>query len=238
MTLRVAVLVDGDNLGASRSGEVLATAARYGTVDLARVYLDAQRGGGWHEQAGFRLQHAGTGKNASDLLLAIEAMELALRGAFDHFVIATSDGDFSHLARRLRELGRPVSVVGEAKSPVALRSACSSFHELLPSSPAQCSDSRPPMPEDIGQPACTSLDDKIRKVIAANSKKGEGVPIARFGQLMQQKHHLTVNALPEGNWRNYLAARPELYDLDPRGPQAKVRFKREGFGQTTALAAE
>ena len=47
--------------------------------------------------------HAGTGKNASDLLLALDAVELALRGDVDHFVIASSDGDFSHLALRLRE---------------------------------------------------------------------------------------------------------------------------------------
>ncbi|MEY8842999.1 NYN domain-containing protein [Cribrihabitans sp. XS_ASV171] len=235
MALRVAVLVDGDNLGAARGEEVLALAARQGAVDLARVYLDAQRGSGWHEQAGFRLQHAGTGKNASDLLMAIEAMELALREGFDCFVLATSDGDFSHLARRLRKLGVQVMVAGEAKTPLALREAGHSFHEMAPVNPPPCPA---PGKSQGASPGGTSLDGLVRRVIAANSKNGAGMSIARLGQVMYEKHAVSASSLPEGNWRSYFAARPDLYDADTPGPEAKVRFKREGFGLPRPLAAE
>ncbi|XZQ28139.1 NYN domain-containing protein [Rhodobacter capsulatus] len=91
---------------------------------------------------GFRLMHAGTGKNASDLLLALDAMELALREGVTRFVIASSDRDFSHLAQRLREYGRQVTGIGETKTPQIFRDACETFLTLP----------LPPVPKDAPQP--------------------------------------------------------------------------------------
>ncbi|MEZ5723187.1 MAG: NYN domain-containing protein [Paracoccaceae bacterium] len=79
---------------------------------------------------GIRFVHAGTGKNAADLLLSIDAVELALREGYEMFVIASSDGDFSHLAIRLRETGHLVVGCGVATAPARFRTACSRFVEL------------------------------------------------------------------------------------------------------------
>ena len=132
MTERLAVLVDGDNVSGAYASRIAAAAREHGAPDVMRVYADAGCKSEWLSAPGFRMIHAGCGKNASDLLLAIDAMELALSNRLDRFVLVSSDGDFSHLALRLREYGYPVLGMGEVKAPASFRSACSSFAELAP----------------------------------------------------------------------------------------------------------
>ena len=217
----VAVLVDGDNFSGKHAALILKVAKDMGDPTVARVYADAQRQSEWHKAVGFRLIHAGTGKNASDLLLVIDAMEFALGKGIGCFVIVSSDGDFTHLAQRVREHGARVTGVGEAKAPLAFRAACSSFVEI---------DSAPSV---VLVPKATSgvtdLDRKIRALIAAQSREGSGMKIAALGQMMHARHGTRITAHGAPTWRAYLTARPDLYDLVPRGPEAKVRFRPAGF---------
>lgn len=215
MVQSLAVLVDGDNVSGKNAEQVLSIAARYGDPIVVRAYLDAQRSSDWHGAAGYRLLHAGTGKNASDLLLSLDAMELVMSGRIMNFVIATSDGDFSHLSIRLREHGARVIGVGEAKAPQTFRASCADFVELAPVQRIRL------VPRSA--PTEMTLDQKICAMIAAQGKKGAGLPITVLGRLMHQQHKIGINTFPEKNWRSYLAARPHLYSLDPRGPDAKVR---------------
>src|SRR5690606_9558333 len=99
---RIAVHVDGDNLSASHACAVVACATRLGQTVVARVYGNVRNLPRWDAEPAFRLMHSGTGKNATDVLMTIEAVELAHAAAADGFVLATSDGDFAHLARHLR----------------------------------------------------------------------------------------------------------------------------------------
>lgn len=221
MNERVAVLVDGDNISAMLAPAITEIAAGAGQLDAMRVYADARRSKGWHEATGYRLIHAGEGKNASDLLLVIDAMELALRNDFQSFVIASSDGDFVHLAHRLREMGRRVIGIGERKAPPSFRHACNSFTEV--SSASGCTASNP------REGIASQLDRDIRSVIAAHSRNGEGILIAELAPKMHARFGTRISTRPERTWRAYLLARSELYDLDPRGPNAKVRFKPGGF---------
>jgi hypothetical protein len=216
---RIAVLVDGDNVSPALAARIAAEAALHGRTDIVRVYTDAHRETEWHSAAGFRLMHAGTGKNAADLLLSIDAMELALSNGFDGFVIASSDGDFAHLAQRLREYGLNVIGMGETKAPASFRSACNAFVEI-----GSATKARP-----VPTAKCSQLDHKIRAIIAGHSKKGSGMRIADLAPKMHSLHQTRISQQPEGNWRAYLSARPHLYDLDPRGPEAKVRFRPDGF---------
>lgn len=116
MTSRMAVLVDGDNVGGKYAGEILAIAAQHGIPTMVRVYLDAQRPSDWHGVTGYRMIHAGSGKNASDALLSIDAVEMALTKSIDNFAIVSSDRDFGHVAQRLREYGATVTGIGEANT--------------------------------------------------------------------------------------------------------------------------
>ncbi|SDE47058.1 NYN domain-containing protein [Rhodobacter capsulatus] len=229
----VAVLVDGDNLSAKYAGQIALWSRDLGTVTVRRVYLDAQKTSDWQGgPKGFRLMHAGTGKNASDLLLALDAMELALREGVNRFVIASSDRDFSHLALRLREYGRQVTGIGETKTPKIFRDACETFLTLSP--PAQPKEAPqpvakpmqkaapPPAPKAAAAPV-PELDRKIMGIIAEYQEPGLGLGIVRLQELISSIHKVKIGDTPEGTWRAYLTARPTFYDLDPRGPQARVR---------------
>lgn len=217
----VAVLVDGDNISGKHAERILSIASGYGDLKVVRVYVDAQRPSDWHGAIGYRMLHAGTGKNASDLLLALDAMELALSSDMRSFVIASSDGDFAHVAFRLREYGARVVGIGENKAPRAFRACCTDFVELE----ARQAVSLVPKP----QSGVTEMDLMIRAMIAEHSKLGAGMRIAELSPKMHSRHDVRISSYPERSWRAYLAARPTLYDLDPRGPEAKVRFRPEGF---------
>jgi uncharacterized protein (TIGR00288 family) len=221
MAQRVSVLVDGDNISGKHAGRILSVAARQGDLTVVRVYADAQRPSEWHGAIGYRLLHAGTGKNAADILLALDAMELLLSGDICCFVIASSDGDFAHLATRLREHGARVIGIGEEKAPHSFRACCSDFVEI-----GTTSAIRLVAPSATG---VTELDRQIRGMIATHSKKAEGMRMAELGPKMHSQHGVRISTQPERSWRAYLAARPALYDLDPRGPDAMVRFRPEGF---------
>jgi hypothetical protein len=214
----VAVLVDGDNISAKHAAAILALAATYGEATITRVYLDAQRAGDWSGVVGYRLIHAGTGKNAADILLALDAMELALTKGVRHFVIASSDGDFTHIAQRLREAGAKVIGAGEAKAPPAFRASTTQFVEL----------GAKPVVKLVVQPqiALSLLDTKVRDVIISNDEASKGVKLSTLGAEMLKRHGVNTSQLTESNWRAYLAARPAIFDLDPKGPEARVRFRK------------
>ena len=50
-----------------------------------------------------------------------------------------------------------------------------------------------------------------------------------LGPKMHSQHRVCISDHPERKWRTYLAARPALFEMDPRGPEARVRFRPEGF---------
>jgi hypothetical protein len=223
VTRRIAVLVDGDNISASHSSQVLSEAKKLGRVDIARVYAASNHQSDWLTTPGYRLMHAGAGKNSADLLLCIDAMELALIGGLENFVIVTSDGDFKHIAQRLRERGLHVLGLGEAKAPKSFRLACTEFGLLKTRHTCRNATAIP----EGGN--FSKLDLNIRTMIAQHSENGGGMRIVDLAPKMHTAHGTRISTYPERNWRAYLTQRPALYDLDPRGAEAHVRFRAEGF---------
>ncbi|MEC5414705.1 NYN domain-containing protein [Aurantimonas sp. C2-5-R2] len=218
---RVAVLVDGDNMSAKHSARVLSEADKLGRIDVARVYAAANRPSDWLTTPGYRFLHAGAGKNAADLLLSIDAMELALVGGIEAFVLATSDRDFTHLAQRLRERGLYVLGLGEHKATEDFRLSCTEFFPL---------SSGKSDPHLVAAPnGISDLDQKIRSMIAQQSVNGRGMLISLLGQKMHSAHGTQISTYPERTWRAYLSTRPTLYEIETRGPEAMVRFRSGGF---------
>jgi uncharacterized protein (TIGR00288 family) len=134
---RVAVLVDCDNVQPPILDHALRFAAQFGRVVIRRGYGNAMTlgGGRWQaklvEQAftpSLQYQYA-SGKNTADIALALDAMEMLFDEMTDTFCIVTSDSDFAHLCRKLRERGALVCIVGEEKTPSALRNASDHFSE-------------------------------------------------------------------------------------------------------------
>ena len=135
---RVAVLVDCDNTSPDVLEHALRVVAQFGRVVLRRGYGNhATLANKWQE-ALVRLaftpclqyQYA-SGKNTSDIALALDALEALFDERADTFCLVTSDSDFAYLCRKLRERGGTVHIVGEAKTPDALRNASDQFFEWV-----------------------------------------------------------------------------------------------------------
>jgi NYN domain-containing protein len=220
MSPRISVFVDGENVSAVYGEAILRIAALHGQVDFIRVYGNACALPAWKEMPGYRLIHAGTGKNATDILLVIDAMERALNGACEVILIASSDRDFTHLAVRLRERGLKVIGVGEAKTSDQFRAVCTKF-ELMEKQVEQ----RQPAGQVITPATASGLDQTVREIISINSTNGQGMLLKDLGVLMHSKHGIRISTYPEKTWRGYLKSRLKFFDLDPPGPDARVRFR-------------
>ncbi|EGV35367.1 NYN domain-containing protein [Neisseria weaveri] len=131
---KLAVLIDADNAPADIIDRLLAEIAKYGIASVKRIYGDWSHGLSKWKAA--LLPHAiipvqqfayTKGKNATDMALVIDAMDLLYSGNFDGFCIVSSDSDFTRLASRLRESGLTVYGFGEKKTPEAFRKACDKF---------------------------------------------------------------------------------------------------------------
>src|SRR6201991_3111948 len=140
---RFAVLIDADNTSAQIAAGLFEEVAKFGEASVRRIYGDFsnQRLKSW---TGILQKYAidpyqqfayTTGKNASDIALVIDAMDLLHSGRFDGFCLVSSDSDFTRLASRLREQGADVYGFGAEKTPKSFRQACRRFiltENLLP----------------------------------------------------------------------------------------------------------
>jgi len=133
--LKLAVLIDADNVPYSNIKGMLEEIARYGTPTFKRIYGDWTKPtlSGWKtvllENAITPVQQYSytSGKNSSDSALIIDAMDILYTGQVDGFCIISSDSDFTRLATRLREAGKKVFGIGEKKTPYAFIAACNKF---------------------------------------------------------------------------------------------------------------
>ena len=133
--VRLAVLIDGENASPRHARAVFEAAETLGETGVRRIYGDFSNGrlACWsaairdfamvpcHQPAHVR------GKNAADIALAIDAMDLSYRAGLGGFVLVSSDSDFTRLAQRLREGGFAVFGFGENRTPRAFRNACHRF---------------------------------------------------------------------------------------------------------------
>jgi uncharacterized LabA/DUF88 family protein len=133
--LRLAVLIDADNIPYSNIKGMLEEIAKYGTPTFKRIYGDWTKPtlSGWKtvllENAITPIQQYSytKGKNSSDSALIIDAMDILYTGGVDGFCIVSSDSDFTRLATRLREAGKKVFGMGEKKTPFPFIASCNKF---------------------------------------------------------------------------------------------------------------
>lgn len=142
--LRLAVLIDADNVPYSNVKGMMEEIALYGTPTFKRIYGDWTKPtlSGWKtvllENAITPVQQYSytTGKNSTDSAMIIDAMDILYSGKVDGFCLVSSDSDFTRLATRLREAGMRVIGIGERKTPNAFIVACDKFiyFEIIKSS--------------------------------------------------------------------------------------------------------
>lgn len=133
--IRLAVLIDADNIPSANVHGMLQEIAKYGTPTFKRIYGDWTNPllTGWKgvllENAITPIQQYGytKGKNATDSAMIIDAMDILYTDKVDGFCIVSSDSDFTRLATRLREAGMLVIGMGEKKTPNPFIVACDKF---------------------------------------------------------------------------------------------------------------
>jgi hypothetical protein len=213
----LAVLIDADNIPAKYAHEIMREITTYGEPALRRVYGDWSSAalGNWKKvvvELGLvaNQETANTkGKNASDIGLVIDAMDILHTGRFDGFVLVSSDSDFTALANRLRENGVEVSGIGERKAPVSLRNVCNRFIliENIVSTEKEADK-----PQKAGKAEQTASDRQpaskaiplVIKAMESIDAEGEWFSLGQLGQYI-------TRANPDFDPRTY--GSPKLSDL-------------------------
>ena len=133
--LNIALLIDSDNVSPRYISGILSELSKYGKITIRRMYGDwsQDRLHSWMKCSSRYsltpvMQPNNTpGKNASDIGLIIDAMDILYTGDVQGFCLVSSDGDFNKLATRLREAGKFVIGMGEKKTPESFRASCERF---------------------------------------------------------------------------------------------------------------
>ena len=188
--LRIALLIDGDNISAKYLNSILDELTEVGIVNIKRIYGDWTRPE-MHSWGRELLNRSITpmqqfsnvsGKNATDSALIIDAMDILYNKEVDAFAIVSSDSDFTRLANRLQESGKSVIGMGEAKTPDSFRNACTRFVQLenLLSSHGEI-----PTKSDLSQ---RGVEHVIAKAIRDNENAGKETSLGEVGNRLRKKY--------------------------------------------------
>lgn len=134
----IALLIDADNASPGSLDPVLTVLAELGNVNIRRVYGNWKKAElkGWadrtlsHGIEPFQQFDLTKGKNATDMKMTIDAMDLLFRGRVTGFGIMSSDSDFTPLAMRIRQEGIAVYGFGTDRTPEGFRAACTRFIDV------------------------------------------------------------------------------------------------------------
>lgn len=230
---RLAVLIDADNTSAKIVDGLFEEIAKLGEASVRRIYGDFSnpRSKGWTDVLA---KHAiipqqqfayTTGKNASDITLVIDAMDLLHSGRFDGFCLVSSDSDFTRLAARIREQGVDVFGFGEHKTPESFRQACRRFvytENLLTPVPNSQDPASPPKPL---QPA-SAATPIIKRIVTQIDSEDGWVTLGEVGTQL-------ANLVSDFDPRTYgcrklsdLVRKTEAFDIEEqKGGAVRIRRK-------------
>lgn len=223
---RIALLIDADNAPAAKIDVILAEVARHGVANVRRAYGNwkSQHLVGWekvlHEYAIRPIQQFAysTGKNASDMAMVIDAMDLMYARNLDGFAIVSSDADFTPLVMRLLTEGMKVYGFGESKTPLAFRSACSRFTYL----------------EALGAETEADEASSVASTGASTrSARKTGAEMRQDTRLVQMLRTAVTSAADgEDGWANLSAVGGQI------GNQASFDSRNYGYAKFSGLVAE
>ncbi len=243
---RLAVLIDADNASARIADGLFEEIAKLGEASVRRIYGDFShsRSKGW---ADVLSKHAiipqqqfayTTGKNASDITLVIDAMDLLHSSRFDGFCLVSSDSDFTRLAARIREQGVDVFGFGEQKTPESFRQACRRFFytENLVPAVASSSMENAVAAKPLQQPAeATKI---LTRVIKQMESEDGWVALGGVGTQL-------ANLAPDFDPRTFgfrklsdLVRKTGRFEIDqPEGGVMRIRIKQSAQGKKKSQPA-
>jgi uncharacterized protein (TIGR00288 family) len=174
----IALLIDADNTTPEGIDPVLTVMAELGQVNIRRAYGNFAKDNlaRWDKitnKFGIRPQQqfdVSKGKNATDMAMTIDAIDLLYQGKVDGFGIMTSDSDFTPLVTRLRQDGIVVYGFGEAKTPDAFKSVCTRFidiKQLIANAAADRAGDTPGNSKRAKKSTSESVDEDLMELITA-----------------------------------------------------------------------
>lgn len=187
---RIALLIDADNVSHNKIAAMLAELSKYGVANVRRAYGDwaSPSMKGWtarlHEHAIRPIQQFSysKGKNATDIALVIDAMELLYTQELDAFCIASSDADFTPLVMQLRANGHDVYGFGERKTPDPFVNACTTFLYLDRLGEEGSATAKPELPVVAESVDATAEAKKARK--STSGAKASKPPLSQDAKLV------------------------------------------------------
>lgn len=227
---RLAILIDADNASARIAPGLFEEIAKIGEASVRRIYGDfsGMRLKPWADilttHAIMPNQNFATtvGKNASDIALVIDAMDLLHSDRFDGFCLVSSDSDFTRLAARIREQGIDVYGFGEQKTPESFVRACRRFiytENLLPDRPSSEHTERLATPPAATKKPPTAAIPLIKTAITQLDDKDGWVPLGGVGNRL-------AALASDFDARNY--GQPKLAELVEKTGAFEVRRKESG----------
>ncbi len=236
MEVKLAVLIDGDNIPSAYVKEMMEEIAKYGNPTIKRIYGDWTKPHliKWKnillENAVTPIQQYGytQGKNATDSAMIIDAMDILYSGKVDGFCLVSSDSDFTRLATRLREAGMNVIGIGEKKTPSPFIVACDRFIyiEILKDQTKEASREKETKKSDNQYDKITS---KVIKLIASTisdlADEDGWAFLGDVGSLLQKKQ-------PNFDSRNFgfqkltpMINSIDKFEIESRENQGRGKYK-------------
>ena len=223
----VALLIDADNASLGSLDQVLAALAEHGDLTIRRAY------GNWFKSTlkawdpeltrrGIRpVQQSDPvrGKNATDLALVIDAVDLHHTIRPDVYALVSSDSDYAPLAHFLRERGVQVIGFGRANTAESFRVACTAFVPI-PDAPAA-----EPKPKPKGQP---TLPELLTGAIAKNADKQGWARVSAVANYMRQHHGQSAKDHGKATWTKVLRGLPGYEFRNEGTTNVAVRVKKSG----------
>jgi uncharacterized LabA/DUF88 family protein len=238
--LRLAVLIDADNVPYSGVKEMFEEMAKYGTPTFKRIYADWTKPtvSGWKacvtrkcHYAYSAIQLYDLAKNATDSAMIIDAMDILYSGKVDGFCIVSSDSDFTRLATRLREAGMKVFGFGEKKTPKPFISACDKFIyvEILTNEPEteETETGKPAAAKPLQQQAKPAQKQPIlrtdKKLIKLITDSIEDIADETGWAFLGDLGNMLIKKMPNFDSRNYgfsklvqLIRSIDVFEIDQR----------------------
>ena len=189
----LAVLIDADNASPKYAPAIFDEIAGLGEASVRRCYGDfsSRQMAGWNKvqaEHGLVPLHSPAntvGKNASDISLVIDAMDLLHTGRFDGFVLVSSDSDFTRLASRIREQGLDVYGIGQKKTPDAFRKACKRFIFLENIGKSETeAEAKPSADAKPDVAPLTEARDRLTKALDALGGEEDWIGLGPIGQYL------------------------------------------------------
>jgi hypothetical protein len=228
----IALLIDADNASAAGIDPVLTVLAELGQVNVRRAY------GNWQKQAlskwdkithRFGLQPVQQfdltkGKNATDMAMTIDAIDLLYGGKVDGFGIMSSDSDFTPLVTRLRQDGLLVYGFGSAKAPEAFKTACTRYIDVDQLIRTQAQDEAPKASDSQIDPELIELLGAAWK---AASRDEEGfAKLQEVGQIAGNRSSFDVRNHGFKRLSDLMKAASDNFKLERRDNQLYVKRVR------------